>query len=77
MELVVRIPKRKAIERVFVVEETLRGLPRYDGPRIGLSLSTKWGIRKIVRLMLNELRMWPVFGFYVPVLGILVIIAFI
>jgi len=75
MELVVRIPKRKAINRAFVVEEMLRSYQSYDGPKISLSLSTHWGKREILRLMIKEAIIWPVLGFYVPVVAILIIIA--
>ena len=75
MELVVRIPKRKAIKRVWRVEGALRGDCVYDGPRISISLSAGWQNRAVFSLMFQELRILPVYGFYIPVVAILVIVS--
>ncbi|SAL32911.1 hypothetical protein [Caballeronia humi] len=41
-ELSIRVVKRRAINRVFVIEEALRKEADYDGPRISLTLSSQY-----------------------------------
>jgi hypothetical protein len=53
-ELVVRVPKRKAIWRVDDVEEALRGEKPYDGPRITASIAPFWDQKTLTELMRND-----------------------
>ena len=76
VELVHRIPKRKAIYRVNKVERALRGEIKYDGPKIGASLTTRWARTKTLKLVRAEvLTVAPFWGFYVAVISVCLLIA--
>ena len=74
-ELVVRVAKRKAIWRVDEVEEALRGEKPYDGPKITASLATFWDQKTLTELMRYEARIITVWGFYVPIWLIVLLLA--
>jgi hypothetical protein len=71
MELVVRVPKRKAYKRVEEIEKALRREIAYDGPRISLTLGTG-GIK--LDMLWAEFRKARVWSFYASVFAVVVII---
>jgi len=74
MELVVRVPKRRAIRRADLVEASLRGEREYDGPLLGRSL-TRHGGGPSWEIMRDELRIRQFWGFYVAVLFVVAVFA--
>lgn len=71
MELIIRIPKRKAYKRVGEIEKALRGEVPYDGPRMSLALSaegTKW---EMAWAEFRKLRVW---SFYLSVFIVVVVV---
>jgi hypothetical protein len=60
IEVIHRIPKRKAIDRVAEVERAIRGECDYDGPRINEKLTQSAQVTKVIA----EAAMLPVYGFY-------------
>lgn len=73
-EAVVRLPKRKAINRSKVVESALRG-GTYDGPLLAETLALKKDIREGIKLLWVELTRATAllsYGFIVLVAAILI-----
>lgn len=70
MELVIRIPKRKAYERVAEIERALRGEAAYDGPRIGMALDSGRTRPKMYWAEFRKSRVW----FFYASLFVLVLI---
>jgi hypothetical protein len=71
MELVIRIPKRKAFKRVAEIEKALRGEVPYDGPRMSLALGTSEPIGPQMLAQFLKLRVW---SFYATVFVIVILI---
>jgi hypothetical protein len=71
MELIIRIPKRKAYKRVGEIEMALRGEIPYDGPRMSLALGSDGPKSPMFWRELRKLRVW---SFYLSVFMIVVVI---
>jgi hypothetical protein len=74
-ELVVRVTKRKAINRSHIVEEFLSESGEYDGPKLALSLGSAWDWQTLSGLMWHEARIITVWGFYLPIWVIVLILS--
>jgi hypothetical protein len=73
MELVVRVPKRRAIRRAELVEASLRGEREYDGPLLSRSMTRHGGASW--EIMRDEVGIRQFWGFYVAVLFVVVVFA--
>lgn len=74
MEIVLRIPKRRAYSRVERIEEALRGEIAYDGPRISQTLDSK---KVSMNVIWRELRKTRVWFFYVSIVAVIAILGII
>jgi hypothetical protein len=75
MELMIRVPKREAIDRVGKVETALRGEQSYDGPAICRTLSRGPGTSAWSRTAISEIQILWFWTFYLPLLAVVGIIA--